>query len=371
MNHDNIDWELSQLDIHTSSSKFDLAMELDERGGEIIGRVEYNTGLFDAQTIKRLVDHYIVLLASIVEKPSAQISALSLLSDSEKKQLLFQWNDNKVNYQGGKLLHGMVEKQVDLTPHATAVIFEDTQITYLELEERANQLANHLLQLGSKPEDLIVVWTDRSIDHIVAIFAVLKSGAAYVPISSEDPAERAAFIMEDTNARIVICDSSHHQLLAPKGIHIVDLDTERELIRRNTTERPRVDVLPENLAYVIYTSGSTGKPKGVMIEHRSIADRSHWAAASLRLREGDVSLHLFSLAFDASVVPGWWSLNQGAAVLIPSNKGMQNPDYLGQVIENCGVTTICATPSIMNVVVREIEKREYSGIRNLMTGGES
>ncbi len=364
-------WALSQLDVYTNASKFDLAMELDERDGEIVGRVEYNTDLFEAKSIRRLIHHYQVLLEEIVKDPEQPYTELPLLDGSDRQQLLVQWNDNDVQYQGDKLLHNIIEKQVDRTPEATAIIFEDQSVTYRALDQKSNQLAHYLLELGTMPDDIVVVWTGRSINHIIVILAVLKSGAAYSPLGANDPTERARFIVEDTKAKFVICDSDRHHRIKPGAFQLVDVDSDWPLIELSRSDRPHVDMVSENLAYVIYTSGSTGTPKGVLIEHRSISDRCHWANSTYRIGKGDVFLHVFSLAFDASAVPCWWALNQGAAVLMINNEGMQDPEYLYQQIVVHHVTTICATPSVMSVIVDVLESHNYSGLNHLTTGGDS
>ena len=363
-------WELSQLDIHTDSAKFDLTIELDERENNIIGRVEYRTDLYEEATIARLIQHYKVLLQAITASPDKPYAQLSLLKEEEKQQMLIDWNDNQVDYEGEDGLHKIIEKQVDRTPEATAVIFEGETLSYSELDRRANQLARHLLNLGAQPDQVIGVWTDRSADHIVAILGVLKSGAAYAPFGAEDPTERVAFIAEDTGTPIIICDEDHRNRLPQGNFQVVNLDDDQKLISKEKSSRPEVQVKSEHLAYVIYTSGSTGRPKGVLIEHRQISDRSHWAKASLRLNNSDVFLHMFSLAFDASIVPTWWALNQGATVLMPTKKGMQDPQYLVELITQHQVSTICATPTVMSTLAKVISREGYTGLRNLMTGGE-
>lgn len=364
-------WELSQLDVHTDTAKFGLTMELDEREDRIIGRVEYRTDLYEESTIARLVHLYQVLLDGIVQAPQKPYWELPLLTPQEKQQMLNDWNDNEVNYDGGACLHPIIEKQVDLNPSAKAVISENEALSYAELDHRANQLAHHLVDLGIAPDQIVVVWTDRSADHIVALLAVLKAGAAYAPLGAEDPTDRVAFIVEDTQTPILICDAAHRNRLPKGNFQIVDVDADRMAISKRSSDRPALRVKGENLAYVIYTSGSTGKPKGVLVEHRQIADRTHWAAASLRLNTGDVFLHLFSLAFDAAVVPTWWALNQGATLLMPAYSRLQDMSGLASLVSQYQVSTISATPSVMSALVKILAQTGYAGLRLLTTGGES
>ncbi len=368
---DETDWELSQLDIHTNTSKFDLTVELDERHGAVIGRIEYSTERFHQETIQKMIKYYLTLLNAVIESTECDYHHLDILTPEERRIQLYSWNDTAVDYEGENLLHKIIERQVDYHPDATAIIFNDESITFSELDKKANQLAAYLLEQGVKTEDAILVWVDRSIEHMVAIFAVLKAGAAYVPIGTTEPIERIDYMRRDTAAQIIICDDSHDHQIELAELPLIKVNLQQEQPGQHTNTRPVTNVKSTNLAYIIYTSGSSGKPKGVLIEHRHIATRSHWAAADFNLGPGDVFLHLFSLSFDAAVVPSWWSLNQGAAVLIPDEQTLMNPAALYSLIEKHQVTVIVSTPGIMTTLVEKIEKNKYSHLKILACGGES
>ena len=362
-------WDMGQLEVHTDTSKFDLTLELDERDGRIIGRVEYRTDLFEAATIARMIRHYETLLRGVAEAPDRGIAELPLLDESEHRCLLVDWNDNAVAYQGPALLHALVEAQVDRAPDAPAVHHEDTTLRFRDLDEQGNRLAHRLIALGARPGSVIGVWTDRCAEHLVALLGVLKSGAAYLPIAAEDPADRAGFVLADAGAEIVVCDRARRALLGGRVRTAVAIDDPEECLSGEPATRPRARVSPSDLAYVIYTSGSTGKPKGVMIEHHSIADRTHWAGAALRAVPGEAALHMSSLGFDGAIIPTWWALAHGAAVVVPATARLQDPEYLAGLVRRHRVTSLFTTPALWTFLAEHFARL---GVRLeiAMAGGE-
>ncbi|MFL5347376.1 MAG: amino acid adenylation domain-containing protein [Hyalangium sp.] len=362
-------WDMGQLEVHTETSKFDLTFELDERDGCIIGRVEYRTDLFEAATIARMIRHYETLLRGVVEAPDRGIAELPLLDEAERRCLLVDWNDNAVAYQGPALLHALVEAQADRAPDAPAVHHEETTLRFRDLDEQGNRLAHRLIALGARPGSVVGVWTDRSAEHVVALLGVLKSGAAYVPIAAEDPADRAGFVLADAGAEIVVCDRARRTLIGGRVRTVVVIDDPEERLSGEPATRPRARVSPSDLAYVIYTSGSTGKPKGVMIEHHSIADRTHWAGAALRAVPGEAALHMSSLGFDGALIPTWWALAHGAAVVVPATARLQDPEYLAGLVRRHRVTSLFTTPALWTFLAEHFARL---GVRLeiAMAGGE-
>ena len=362
-------WVLGQHAIHTATSKFDLTFELDERPGGIIARVEYRSELFEAATIDRMIAHFERLLTSLVADPRARLTTLEILDPADRQLQLVTWQPDSLPPPQARTLHGIVEAQVDRTPDAIAVIGSDLRLTYRQLDERANQLARRLVELGAGPEVAVGVWTDRTAEHAVALLAILKAGAAYVPLGNSDPAERVGFILTDSAAAIVVTDRAHAGLVSGAAA-VLDLDDERATIAALPCTRLALDVRPEHLAYVIYTSGTTGRPKGVLVEHGQILPRVTWGVAQLGLTADAVVVHLYALAFDAALIPIWFTWAAGAATLIPGDDALGDPLALGRMLRDEAVTHLLATPALLERLI-ETEALAATRLRFIQTGGDA
>ena len=253
------DLELNLIVIQDSSADFQLAWQ-------------YNTDLFETATIKRMAGQYVALLENIVANPQQQICQLSLLTETERRQLLGSWNQTQDNYPQDKSIHQLFEEQVERTPDAVAVIFEGEQLTYTELNHRANQLANYLqtLGVGTEEDQLVGLCVERSLEMVVGILGILKAGGAYLPLDPTYPQQRLTELLSDAQVSVLLTQQSCQEKLTSQQSPVVYLDQDWSLIAQESPENIASRVQPHNLAYVIYTSGSTGKPKGVMIEHQSI-----------------------------------------------------------------------------------------------------
>ncbi|MFK0167153.1 condensation domain-containing protein, partial [Rhizobium sp. NPDC090279] len=248
-------------------AKFDLTLQLEEGSeGDLLAELEYATALFDRATIERMAGHYVRLLEHAAADPEAQLSRLELLSAAERDQLLREWNATTAPVSE-LCLHELFEEQARQTPEATAVVFGAEQLSYDELNTRANQLAHHLRRQGVGPETLVGVCMERSHEVVVALLGILKAGGAYVPLDPEYPRERLAFMLEDTGVPVVISEERFIDRVANTGTRLILLDRDRSLLDAEPATNPAVTIDPDALAYVIYTSGSTGKPKGVMVPH--------------------------------------------------------------------------------------------------------
>ena len=271
---------IEPIEMATTRSPFDLSLFLRERDGRYIGYIEYSTDLFDASTIDRMARHFCILLEGIVADPDRRISVLPILTESERHQLLVEWNDTAADYPD-TCIHELFEKQVEKTPDAIAVAFERQQLTYQELNIRSNQLAHHLRQLDVGPEALVGICVERSLEMVVGLFGILKAGGAYVPLDPAYPSERVKFMLEDAQVSVVVTLEKCLEICQRSAVGgrpaYVCLDRDWPVIERESGENPKCNVGCNNLAYVIYTSGSTGKPKGVAIEHRNTSNLLHWA----------------------------------------------------------------------------------------------
>jgi amino acid adenylation domain-containing protein len=337
-------WTLNQLDISTGTAKFDLMVELDERPEGIIGRIEYNSDLFDEVTIIRMAGHYQCLLEGIITDPEQSISQLPFLTIREQQQLR-DWNKSPLEM----CIHQLFEIQVERTPDAVAVVFENQQLTYQELNKRANQLAHYLIQLDVKPETLLGVCMERSLEMIVGILGILKAGGAYVPLDPNYPPERLAFMLEDAQIQILLTQQRLRTMLPKHGgpSTIIRLDTEWEDIATKDEENLVTEITPNNLAYVIYTSGSTGKPKGVAIEHRNTVMLLVWANGIFTPTQIAGVLASTSICFDLSIFELFVPLSWGGQVIL-----VENALHLPKLSSDCNVTLINTVPSAMNELIR-------------------
>ncbi|MCA9931925.1 MAG: AMP-binding protein, partial [Anaerolineales bacterium] len=263
---------LSSVELMQQASQFDVTLTMGEVESQLAGVFEYNTDLFDAATIERMIDHWQTLLHHIVAAPQTAVSRIPLLPAAETHTLLQTWNDTRIDNGDNICLHDLFRQQVARTPNAPALVYDDQMLTYAELNGRANQLAHHLQTLGVQPETLVGVCIDRALEMVIALYAILKAGGAYVPIDPQLPQERIAFMLADTNTPVLLTQNSLKEAgtltaVSPQT-HILCLDTEWEQVAAYPTEELETAVTPHNLAYTIYTSGSTGRPKGAMNTHQ-------------------------------------------------------------------------------------------------------
>jgi len=262
--------DMESLTLKQQFSQFDLMLIMVETDKELLASLEYNTDLFEVSTIARMAGHFRILLEGIADDPDQSVSKLPLLTEAERHQLLVEWNDTRAEYPRDKCLHELFEEQAEQTPNAAAVVFEDEQLSYRELNVRANQLAHRLLALKIRPDMLVGVCMDRSLEMVVGLMGILKAGGAYVPLDPAYPKERLAFMLEDAGVSVLLTQDKLTPELPSHKAYMLCLDTEWNTISQESEECPVSRVRPENLAYVIYTSGSTGKPKGVAVRHYSV-----------------------------------------------------------------------------------------------------
>jgi len=310
---------LSSLEIEQKTAKFDLALGLEEGLEGINGTLEYSQDLFDASTARRIAGHFITLLESIAANPEQRLSNLLILTKPEQQQLLFEWNNTQSELPLNQCVHGLFEAQTERTPDAIAVVFDREQLTYRELNRRANQLAHHLKNLGVKPEIPVGILVDRSLEMVVGLLGILKAGGAYVPLDPAYPPERLVFMLEDASVAVLLTQALLVESLPKHQGRIVCLDTDWEIIERQSEANLISEVKLDNLAYVIYTSGSTGKPKGVAIEHRNAVALLDWATQVFNPEDLAGVLASTSICFDLSVFELFVPLSRGGKVILAEN----------------------------------------------------
>ncbi len=359
---------VSYLNAHPGGAKYDLSLYLTDAGDEIWLEVEYCTDLFDEGMIWRMVGHFQRLLEGVVADPEQSIDQLPLLTEDERHQILVQWNDARTDYRREKCVHELFEEQVERAPNAAAVICGNEQLTYRELNARANRLAHHLSSLGVAPEHRVILLLDRSVEFLVGVLAILKSGASYVPLDTSEPPARLRLLVEDTEASVLLSCGGLDPDLHLSGIQRVLLDDEALHLERQPDTNPSRRNTADDLACVMYTSGSTGRPKGVMVPHRAIV-RLVCGANYILFDEPQRFLVLASPAFDASTFELWGALSHGSTCVVYPGRGL-DLDHLDRLLREQAVTCLWLTASLFNAVV-DHRMEALAGLSHLIIGGEA
>ncbi|MCC5666148.1 amino acid adenylation domain-containing protein [Nostoc sp. CHAB 5784] len=359
---------LNWLPTHTQSARFDLTLHIVDAEPELRGLLEYNTDLFDAETITRIVENFRTLLEGIVANPQARLSDLPILTADELNQLL-EWNNTEVEYFQQQCIHQLFEAQVERTPDAVAVVFDSEQLTYCELNTKANQLAHYLQKLGVKPEVLVGICVERSLSMLIGLLAILKAGGAYIPLDPSYPQERIVFILEDTQAPVLLTQASFVETIPQHKAQVICLDTDWQSIAQQSKENLFSELSTNNLAYVIYTSGSTGKPKGVQIPHSTLSNFLYSMRQTPGLTEEDTLLALTTISFDIAALELFLPIIVGARLVIASREIASDGTQLSAKLIDSKATVMQATPATWQLLLTA----GWSGNHQLkiLCGGEA
>jgi non-ribosomal peptide synthetase component F len=314
------DLTLSLMRIEDTSTTFDLEVHLQETSEGLKCTFVYRTDLFEAATIERMAAHYQRVLEGIVANPSQRLSELPLLTNADRHQLLQEWNATSTDYPKQACIHELFEKQVELSPDAIAVVHDDKQITYQELNSRANQVAHYLRSYGAGPEVLVGICVERSLEMVIGLLGILKAGAAYLPLDYAYPKERLAFMLDDSNVSVLLTQKKLAEKLPKRQTHVVFLDADWAKIKRMAETNLAKTATADNLSYVMYTSGSTGKPKGVQILHRSVVNFLTSMCRRPGLTKNDVVLAVTTLCFDIAGLEIYLPLTTGARLVLVSRE---------------------------------------------------
>jgi amino acid adenylation domain-containing protein len=363
--------ELRGMEVHNGTAKFDLGLFAGEIPDGLFCTVEYSTDLFDASTIQRLLGHFRVLLEAIVEDPDQRIGDLPLLTEKERRQVIVEWNDTHKEFPRDRSLHEFIEQQVERTPDAPALVFELQQLTYRELNQRANQLAHRLRKLGVGPEKLVAICAERSVEMVVVLLGVMKAGGAYVPIDPDYPRSRLAVMLEDADPPVLLTQEHLLDVLPEHGIPTICLDRDWHTMAAEPTENPAVITSGKDQAYVIYTSGSTGKPKGVPNVHEGIVNRLLWMQDAYRLDSWDRVLQKTPYSFDVSVWEFFWPLMTGACLVVARPEGHKDPSYLVDLIVEEKITTMHFVPSMLRIFLETEGVERCQSLRRVICSGEA
>ncbi|OBQ09627.1 non-ribosomal peptide synthetase [Anabaena sp. AL09] len=373
------DLQVTQIELQraTAGANFDLTLSMQEKdselGTELIGAFEYNANLFNADTIARMVESFHTLIEAVVANPQERIRTLPLLTASQEHQLLVEWNNTVTDYPQ-KSIHQLFEEQVEKTPDAVALVFEDQQLTYKQLNLQANKLAHYLQFLGVEPEILVGVYLERSLEMIVGYLGIFKAGGAYVPLDPNYPPERLNYMVADSQMSIILTHSSllpHLSLtLEQSQTKIICWDKDFEIeIASQSCDNPINNFTPENLAYVIYTSGSTGRPKGVLIQHSALLNLVFWHLNNFQVKSSDRTTQLAGTAFDAAVWELWSYLVVGASIYLIKSEFLLSPEILQEKLTSHHIT-ISFIPTPLAEQLCLLPWSENTTLRTMLTGGD-
>jgi amino acid adenylation domain-containing protein len=361
------------IEVDRGTSKFDITLSLTETDEGFKGGFECSADLFNAADIERMCGHFVELLASTLETPDERVCRLRLLSQSERHNLLYEWNDTAAEYPKEKCLHALFEEQVLRTPDAIAVVFEGEEVSYGELNRRANRLGHHLRKLGVKPDSLVAICAERSVEMVVGLLGVLKAGGAYVPLDPAYPAERLRFMLKDSEPVALLAQRSVVGILGalPENLPVVLLDGDGWKNQPESNPVAEVGLSSSHLAYVIYTSGSTGMPKGVMVEHHPVVNRMVWMQAAYCLQPSEPVVQKTPFSFDVSVWEFFWPLLFGARLVVARPQGHMDPAYLRKLIVQNAVTTAHFVPSMLQVFLNDPLAANCTCLRRVICSGEA
>ncbi len=360
--------EVTEFPLAQMEGQFELTLEIfEDRGGSL----KYNTALFTPGTAAQLAARFATLLEAIVAAPERRIDDLPLMTAAERRRVVHTWNDTPAGYPQQFCLHELIAQQAARTPDAPALAFEGETLSYRQLDERTNRLANWLRRAGVGPDTLVGVCAERSLELVLALLGVLKSGGAYVPLDPGYPRERLAFMTADSAVSLVLTQARFAGDLQAAGVRTLRLDADWAEVAREPAAAPASGVTPDHLAYMIYTSGSTGRPKGATNTHRAIVNRLLWMQDAYRLTAADTVVQKTPFSFDVSVWEFFWPLLAGARLVVAKPGGHQDAAYLADLVARERVTTMHFVPSMLQVFVEQPGLARCSALRQVFCSGEA
>lgn len=359
---------ISSINIEGDTSRFDLSVDINDSGEGLEVNFEFNTDLFDAEYIKRMAGHYTYLLENLTENFETQINKFNILSSEESKTILEGWNNTHVDFESDLWIR-LFEDKVSTNPLAVAVVKGDKQLSYSDLDTRANRLANYLVSQGVGPETIVGIYMERSIDMLTALVGVHKSGGAYLPMDPVFPKDRLEYMLDNAQVPIILTDTIIKDTLPLNKAKVICISEQWKEISEQSSEKPKNRATKDNLAYVIYTSGSTGNPKGVQIEHRALTNFLLSMGTSTNLSEKDRLLAVTTLSFDIAGLEMLLPLITGASVVIAGRDEVIDGEKLISLMEKHDISIMQATPATWRMLV----EAGWQGCSNLkiLCGGEA
>lgn len=369
-----IDW--AELAVKSAAlpetiAQFDLTLMMAETEQGLLASFQYALDLFNQPTIVRLVQHFQCLLDGVLANPSQRLAELPLLTRAEQQKMLIDWNATQAAYPQAIGIHQLFEQQAEKTPDAIAVLFQEQHLSYAELNSKANQLAHHLQTRGVKAESRVAVCMERSLDLVISLLAILKAGAAYLPIDPAYPLERQRYVLHDANIELLLTHSALLNHIVREDVETLCLDSQYALFEsEHNVWNPNPDLNSDNTAYIIYTSGSTGQPKGVMVSHANVL---HSTQARQQYYDAPVGCYLLlsSFAFDSSVAGIFWTLSQGGCLCLPDEQQPKDPISLGGLIERQNVTHLLALPALYSAILDTVSPTKLASLTTVIVAGEA
>jgi amino acid adenylation domain-containing protein len=366
------DAKANMIDSNLGCGKYDLNLSINRSPEGLSGILVYNKDIYNGPTIKQMIRHLEVILDKLTSHPDGQVDDVNLLTQSEEHQQLTQWNSTQARYPKNKTIHELFEEQVERSPRSVAVVFDEEQLSYRELDERANQLAHYLQGRGVGADTLVGLCLNKSVEMVVAMLATLKAGGAYLPMDPAYPQERLRFMVEDSKIAYLITTESLVGNVPQKIPTTILLDAERESIKAHPQTAPDSNCTPHNLSYCIYTSGSTGKPKGVLIEHRNVVRLIVNDRQPFSFSETDVWTMFHSYCFDFSVWEMYGALLYGGKLVIVPEPVMKDPSLFLDLLEEHQVTVLNQTPTAFyNLTTEALRSAAALSLRYVIFGGEA
>lgn len=361
---------ISRLPASSQRVRFDLELHLWQLPKQLRGALIYSTDLFDVATIGRMAGHFLTLLEAIAKDADQRIGELVLLTKPERHRLLVEWNDTAADYSRDRCVHELFEQQVERTPDAVALVFENRELTYRELNARANRLAHFLRRLGMGPDSLVGLCLKRSFDLVVGILGILKAGGAYVPLDADYPRQRLEFMLADARVLCLLTHQSLREHLPTTDCPVVCFDADAAAIDEKPPSNPSAIADADNLAYVMYTSGSTGQPKGVAMPHRALVNLIAWHLREPRLRQPARTLQFAACSFDVSFQEILTTFCCGGTLVLISEAARRDPYLLRQCILESGVERLFM-PYVALQQLATAAKGAAAPLRDIVSAGEA
>jgi len=337
----------------------------------LVLRFEYWNDLFPEYTLVRMANHFQRLIESVVCTPDARLTDLSILTATERNQLLVDWNATEADYSQDRCIHELFEAQVEKDPDTVAVVFEDQQLTYAQLNAKANQLAHYLHAQGVGPEVLVGICVERSLEMVIGLLGILKAGGAYLPIDPDYPEERIAFMLEDAQPVLSLVHTATREVLPENISTVINMDAQWQAIAQFSEDNPSHTAQVQNLAYVIYTSGSTGKPKGSMLAHQGVVNRLEWMQRQYQLDASDSILQKTPFSFDVSVWEFFWPLLTGARLVVAPPGAHKDGLGIAQIVQDEVITVMHFVPSMLSVFLDAPDVLACRSLRHVICSGEA